>query len=157
MKDNIPTLKKMFDSFGKEVEMSAFNDDHTDSAFIEAETYPAQVGMNRMAHPDNFSKVRVDFYSGAFSSHKYLAQTMYHEFVYVEHYINGFIHKMYVKHGGAFNKNGFSTDITPFKTAINLSEVFAYWRTESITGLQAIPISGYQQAAAYLKSKKVEF
>jgi RHS repeat-associated protein len=161
--NNVPILKKMYNKFSKEVNMYAHNRDKSDLArdvFVLADTSPDKTQIipnDLVAHPDSYSKIQIDFYRDAFASYKTLAITMHHEFVHVKDYISGFIHNMYVKHGGGYDRIGLINNQTAFQTAIALTEVFAYWETEYVTGSKAIDWSGYQDAAAHLKKQGIQF
>jgi hypothetical protein len=110
MRIKLPTLNKLYKRFGQNVKLNAQDKIYTASDGADAHTY--------VTHSGNFDDPYVMFYRASFSSYRYLAHTMLHEFGHVSSYItHNFLNN--------FNGNKGSFD-AKWDRAIAQDELFAH-------------------------------
>lgn len=110
VRSKIPTLRRIYNGFGKKVSLNAQDKIYTASDGADAHTYVTQSG--------NFDDPYVMFYRASFSSYRGLAHTMLHEFGHVSSFItHNFLNN--------FNGNKGSFD-SKWNRAIAQDELFAH-------------------------------
>ena len=133
MVDQVPILNKIYNNFEKSVNMIVRPPNITK----EAVTFPDVSGNlgGDYANPKSFTSLTIAFYANAFNSIKGLAQTMFHEFIHVQDFINGVYHNTYRLHGGSLKyDNTNKDDKRAARIAYVFGEVRAYTKAHLYTG-----------------------
>ncbi len=144
--ENIPTLKDKYSSFGGKVKVN-YVDKFISSSGADAITYPID--------DEPFSKPSVSVFRASFSSYKYLAQTIYHEFVHVGDFLSGRIFTNFKKYSNAYE--GKYSRQKAWSIAVDLSEIRAYQIGYKVTGLPYKNNSGYLKSVNSLKASNIKF
>ncbi|GGI57151.1 DUF6443 domain-containing protein [Winogradskyella haliclonae] len=135
MKDNVPTLTKMFDNFDKNINFDIINTDTSTKAITYA-VGTQRYGGGDYAHPDTYTEIGINFDLSAFNTVKGLAQTMFHEFIHAQDMMSGGYHNSYLANGGSLNYDfrGSRSDNRAARITWALGEIRAYEKANIQTG-----------------------
>ena len=98
----------------------------------------------------NFSYTETAVFRGAFSTFRFLAQTLYHELIHIQDAQSGFLNNNVMHYTGQYGIRAAK------EIASQIGEIRAYRIGQENTG-SSLEDNGYQNALKYLKDKNVNY
>ena len=141
----VPTLNAQYDGFEGKVNINISGDfESTDKETLGAVaiTYPHNGELNGNPH--------ITLFGASFETYRYLARTLFHEFLHVQDFRSGQIFNDFIRIcGGSLSAS------QARQSALYLSEIRAYREGLRVTGQPLTP--GYSKAANYLTEMGIGF